>query len=426
MSQVSETLFDPADEAVQQCPYPHYERLRTEAPVHLVPGDALGRPGEDVYVVSRHADIVAVLRDWGTFSSRFGSPAALPSPQLLARLKEVDAHGWPNLSTMLTEDPPSHTRYRSLVSKAFTPRRVRELEPRIREICDELVDSFGDGGPIDFVRLFAVPLPVRAVAEILEVPDDQQDEFKAWADASVAAIGRAISDDERVEAQKLIVQQQHWFADQIEKRRVEPRDDFLTALSNARLGADDDVEGEPLSMAEMLSIIRQIQVAGSETTTSLLAEIMVLVGRAPEQWAALRADPAGRAAAVVEEGLRVSSPNQGLYRIATRDTEIAGVAIPRGATLWVSFGSADHDGEVFPDPERFDPDRDDLRAHVAFGIGIHHCLGAALARLEATIAVETLARRVESFTVVDEDQLRYGGSFMLRGLADLTLDVTMS
>lgn len=419
--------FDPSSDAVQQCPYPFYERMRHDAPVLAIDGGLVGRPGETVYVVSRHDDVCRVARDWRTFSSRFGSPAARPSPELAQRLREVTAEGWPNVPTMLTEDPPSHSRYRGLVSRAFTPRRIRDLEPEIRAICADLVSGFDARPRVDFMAGFAVPLPVRAVAAVLGVPDTRQDDFKRWADVSVAAIGRAIGDDERVEAERAIVEQQHWFAAEIERRRDHPQDDFLTALLQAELPPEQDhpadLVGERLEMAEMLSIIRQIQVAGSETTTSLLADLMVQLAQRPDEWQRLRDEP-DRIPAVVEEALRWASPNQGLFRIATTDTEIAGIAIPAGATVWVLFGSANHDESVFDDPEAFDPDRCELHAHVAFGKGIHHCLGAALARLEACVAIETLVDRVESFRLAGEESLRYAPSFLLRGLTALELDLS--
>lgn len=423
--------FDPSSEAAQQCPYPFYEQMRHEAPVFAIDGAVIGRAGETVYAVTRHEDVCRVAREWRTFSSRFGSPAAKPSPELAKRLRAVTAEGWPNVSTMLTEDPPSHWRYRGLVSRAFTPRRVRDLEPEIRAICVDLVNGFAQSPRVDFMSGFAVPLPVRAVAAVLGVPDTRQDDFKRWADMSVAAIGRAISDDERVEAERAIVEQQHWFAGEIERRREDPQDDFLTALLHAELPPEEtedlgeSVEALParLEMAEMLSIIRQIQVAGSETTTSLMADLMVQFARHPDQWRRLRDEP-DRIPAVVEEALRWASPNQGLFRIATTDTEIAGTPIPAGATVWVLFGSANHDETVFADPEEFDPDRSELHSHVAFGKGIHHCLGAALARLEAQIAVETLVEAIDTVAVVDEASLRYAPSFLLRGLTSLELDLT--
>jgi cytochrome P450 len=176
-------------------------------------------------------------------------------------------------------------------------------------------------------------------------------------------------------------------------------------------------------MAEMLSIIRQIQVAGSETTASLMADLMVLLAEHPDEWERLKADPS-HATAIVEEGLRWASPNQGLFRIVTADTEIAGTPIAAGSTLWVMYGSADHDDRLFDDPEEFRPDRPGLSNHIAFGHGIHFCLGAALARIEAVTALRVLATHIDTISVVDHDALRYGSSFILRGLEHLELDLT--
>jgi cytochrome P450 len=416
-------VFDATDDAVVQCPYPHYREMRDRAPVLELDGAAFGRPGERIFAVSRHADVKRILHDPTTFSSRFGSPAAKPSPELLDRLRSVIADGWPNVPTMLTVDPPAHTRYRRLVSMAFTPKRVNLLAPAIETICEDLVEGFARAPRVDFLTKFAVPLPVRAVAVILEVPETRQADFKRWADSSVAAIGRSISDDERVAAELDIVEQQQYFASELEARRVEPRDDFLTDLLTAELTPDDDVEGGPLDMAEMLSIIRQIQVAGSETTASLMADLMVLLADHPDEWERLKADPS-YATAVVEEGLRWASPNQGLFRIVTADTEIAGTPIPAGSTLWVMYGSADHDDRLFDEPEEFRPDRAGLSNHIAFGHGIHFCLGAALARLEAVTALRVLAANIDTISVVDHDALRYGSSFILRGLEHLELDLT--
>ncbi|WP_040496402.1 cytochrome P450 [Ilumatobacter nonamiensis] len=419
----STVSFDATDDAVVQCPYEHYRNMRDEAPVLELDGASLGRLNERVFAVSRHEDVKRILHDTTTFSSRFGGASAKPSPELMARLKEVMVDGWPSVSTLLTEDPPSHTRYRRLVSMAFTPRRVSRLEPALRQICETLVDDFGEESRVDFIAKFAVPLPIAAVATILEIPDRRREDFKRWADSSVAAIGRAITDDERVAAERDILEQQHYFVSELDARRDDPRDDFLTDLLNAELTADDEVEGGPLDTPEMLSIIRQIQVAGSETTASLLADLMVQLAEHPDEWERLKADPS-RAPKVVEEALRWASPNQGLFRIVQEDTEVAGTPIPKGSTVWIMYGSADHDDRVFDDPEAFNPDRERLNSHIAFGHGIHFCLGAALARLEAVTALKVMAARLDTISVVEPESLRYGSSFILRGLEHLELDVT--
>jgi cytochrome P450 len=423
MNAVDLDRFRPQSYEIQQDPFEYYEAMRSERPVMKLAGEEVGRAGEEVYCVTRHEDVHSVLLDHETYSSRFGSPGFLPDQVLQEKLEAVSAKGWPRVDTLLTQDPPVHTRYRRLVSKAFTPKMVSSVMPRVRALCEHLVDGWKGERRVDFNRDFGVPLPVTTVAYILDVPDDQQRDFKRWADQSVAAIGRTISDEERLESQRAIVEQQRWFADQIERRRADLRDDFLSNLLNARLTEEDEIEGDPLSMAEMLSIIRQIQVAGSETTTSLMADAMVRLSHHREIWQNMKEDRT-LIEAVVEEVLRLSSPNQGLFRIATRDSEIRGVAIPKGSVVWVMFGSANRDERVFEKPNEFDPYRKNLHAHLALGKGVHYCLGAALARLEARVGLEVLCERIDSFSVVDEASLRYSPSFILRGLEGLELDVS--
>ena len=283
--------FDATDDAVVQCPYPHYRAMRDEAPVLEMDGATVGRAGERVFAVSRHEDVKRILHDHKTFSSQFGGSGAKASPELHARLKRCTRTGG-----RMCRRCSLRTRRRTLGIAGSCRWRSRRsacprLEPDIRRICEELVDGFERAPRVDFLNKFAVPLPVAAVATILEVPDTHRAEFKKWADSSVASIGRVISDDERVAAERDIIEQQHYFVSELEARRAEPRDDFLTDLVNAELPADDEVEGGPLDIPEMLSIIRQIQVAGSETTASLLADLMVQLGKHPEEWEKLKADP---------------------------------------------------------------------------------------------------------------------------------------
>ncbi|MDH3684567.1 MAG: cytochrome P450, partial [Acidimicrobiia bacterium] len=263
----------------------------------------------------------------------------------------------------------------------------------------------------------------------LNVPDDRLADFKRWSDAAIAGIGTNISVDERLDAEREVIEYQHYFAEQLERRRTDPSDDLLTNLLRARIdreadGIDDEeVSEEPLTMPEMLSMIQQILVAGNETTTKMLTEMMRLLGEHPDEWAAVRADP-GRAGAVVEETLRLSTPTQGMFRIVTDDTEIAGVAVPAGARVVAMFSAANRDRDVFDDPDSFCPMRADGANHLAFGKGIHYCLGAALARLEGRVAVEELSRRIPAFALAESNDFAYHPSFMLRGLKKLDLEVS--
>ena len=408
--------FNPFDSATLQCPFPHYAQMREEQPVMLIP--SLG-----MYLVTRHDLVLGILRDPGTYSSMFGG-ASMPLPaEARAKMAAVMADGYPRVPTMLTADMPDHTRYRRLVSKAFTPKVIAELEPVIRAIATKLIDSWIDSGSIEFVEQFGVPLPVEVIAHALNVPESRMADFKRWSDDSIAGIGTNISLEQRLEAERGVNEYQHYFAAEFEKRKIEPQDDLLTALLQARIDDDDPevTDKRPLDMAEMLSIVQQLLVAGNETTTKLLTETMRLLANNPEQWQRLRQDPT-RAANVIEEALRLSTPTQGMFRIATRDHELEGVNIPKGSRLVIVFASANRDEAIYDDADDFNPDRESLREHLAFGKGIHFCLGAALSRLEGKVALEELARRLDSFSLTDSNKFEYFPSFLLRGLTRLDVD----
>ena len=233
--------FDPRLERVQQCPFPHYAALRESAPVHEMPGEWVGRGSERVFAVSRFDLVTQVLTDWHTFSSKFGSSQAIPPDDVMRRVREIMSKGWPRPATMLTADPPVHTRFRRLVSKAFTPKRVQDLAPDILRICEGLVDSFAPddsrGGEIDLIPSFCVPIPTSTVALALGVPEERFADFKRWADASVAPIGRQLDMDGWIGFAEGVVELQQYFAAEFEHRMDHPKDDLLTALLNARLAS---------------------------------------------------------------------------------------------------------------------------------------------------------------------------------------------
>jgi cytochrome P450 len=411
------STFNPFDPQTLQCPFPHYAQMRDEQPVMLI--ESLG-----MYLITRHDLVLSVLRDPATYSSLFGG-ASMPLPgDARAKMAEVMAEGYPRVPTMLTADMPEHTRYRRLVSKAFTPKVIAELEPVIRRITTRLIDSWIDSGSIEFVTQFAVPLPVEVIAHALNVPESRMADFKRWSDDSIAGIGTNISIEQRVEAEKGVNEYQHYFAAEFEKRKTEPQDDLLTALLQARIDDDDPevTDKRPLDMPEMLSIVQQLLVAGNETTTKLLTETMRLLAGKPAQWEMLKRDPS-RAPNVIEEALRLSTPTQGMFRIATKDHELEGVHIPKGARIVIVFASANRDEAIYSDPDDFDPDRTGLREHLAFGKGIHFCLGAALSRLEGKVAMEELSRRLDSFSLPESNEYQYFPSFLLRGLTRLDVDI---
>jgi cytochrome P450 len=427
-TEASTAAFDPADAAVMQCPFPHYARLRDVGGVTEVPGASVGRPGQRVFAVSRFDLVNEVLLDWRTYSSRFGTPSAAPPEHLRDQLQAIAAQGFHRPATMLTADPPDHTRYRRLVAQAFTPTRVADLAPAVGTICHELIEDFlptrRAEGRIDLLSAFSAAIPTKTMATLLGIPQARYTDFKRWADASAATIGRRLDDAQWVESTTLVVELQQYFAAELEARRAHPADDFLSDLVRATLPADDAEGARTLSMQEMISIIQQLVVAGSETTASPIADAVVFLADRPDEWRRLATD-AARAVPVVEEAIRCAGTNQGMFRIATTDTELNGVAVAAGSTVWVLFGSVNGDRAEFgPTADVFDPDRDGLSRHVGFGRGVHYCLGAPLARLETTIALSALAQRFSDVRVVDPSGLRYAPSCVLRGLE--RLDVTLA
>ncbi|WP_419854699.1 cytochrome P450 [Candidatus Poriferisodalis sp.] len=417
-------LFDPA---IQQCPHAYYAKMQQEAPVFEA-----ATPGAELYLITRYDDVVEVVRDTDTFSSQFDTSSHMSS-ELAKRMADLyrSQGGYLPVRTMLTADPPAHTRFRRLISKAFTPKVIADLEPTIRSITTGLIDGMlaatADGSSLDFVEAFAVPLPVTVIAKALNVPDDRLADFKRWSDASIAGIGTNISIEERLAAEREVIEFQKYFAHQLESRETSLQDDLLTNLLNARINRDEDgigdAEADHLTMAEMLSIIQQLLVAGNETTTKMLTEMMRLLGEHPGEWQHLREDPE-RARSIIEETLRISTPVQGMFRVVRHDTTVAGVDIPAGARVVAMYSAANRDSSVFDEPESFCPERDGATDHLAFGRGIHYCVGAALARLEGKVALEELARRLSSFELDPANTFEYHPSFMLRGLKRLDVNLT--
>lgn len=399
--------FSPFAPSTVECPYPFYAAMRTEAPVYQVPG--LG-----FFIVSKYQDIERVLLDTEHFSSKTGPGVRQePPPEII----EIWSQGWLPVATLLTNDPPAHRRYRGLVNKAFTPRRVAEWEPDIRTVTHQLIDSFIADGHVELVRQFAVPLPLTVIADALGVPRTDMPQFKKWSDDAVAPLGGMISHERELECARSTVEFQHYFAAKLEERRTHPRDDLLTDLINARLAGET-----PLNMGEMLNMLQQLLVAGNETTTSLIASAMLLLLQNPAQMDAVRADRT-RIPNLIEEALRLESPVQGLFRTAKVDVEVGGVRIPAGARVVVMYASGNRDDDKFAHAETFDVCRTNAKDHFAFGAGIHYCLGAPLARLEGKIAFEILLDRLSNFRLApDKNDLTHTPSFILRGLKELHVE----
>jgi cytochrome P450 len=423
--------FNPFAAEVIADPVPWYACMRKAKPVFPV-------PGHNFYLVTRYEDVLAATRDTATFSNRFTSPGVAlgrGSDAIQAELQAILAEGYPRTPTLLTNDPPAHTRFRRLVSRAFTPRRVSSWLPEIDRLCDELIGRFAGRGSVELISEFAVPLPIGVIADALGVPRDLQPTFRRWTDDSTDLIGADVTDERRLAAARGLVEFQHYFAAELEDRRRRPRDDFLTDLVQATVDGDEDEsrptqaqvkpatldDTRPLDTPEMLSILHQLLVAGNETTTTLLAESMRLLIGDPEAYGRVAADDDGAyTAGVVEETLRLCAPAQGMFRVVTRDTVLGGVEIPAGATAILMYASANRDEAQWPEADAFCPGRDEARHHLSFGSGIHFCIGAALSRAEAQAALPRLCRAMPDARLA-VTTLDYKPSFVLRGLRSLPL-----
>ena len=409
--------FDPLDPDTLQRPEQHLARLRADAPVHFI--DSL-----KAYFVVRHDLVSEALRRPEVFSSQFPKSVLPLSEDDQRALAEALADGLPRPKTMITADGGVHTRYRRLVSKAFSPRAIAVLEPTVRTITTKLIDSWIDRDRIELVEDFAVPLPVEVIANALNVPEDRLADFRRWSDATVLTFGATPTVDERVAAIRTVQELQRFFVAALEERRRAPQDDLLTGLLEARIDDDDEEvdDKRPLDVPEMVSLVQELLVGGNETTTKLIAEMVRLLAADPGRWEHLRAHPEA-IPTVVEESLRLASPAQAMWRLATEDIELGGVAIPAGSRVVLSYASANRDEGLYDQPDEFDPDRANLTEHLAFGRGPHFCIGASLARLEARVAFEELARRVQSLSLPDTNDFPYNPSFLLRGLVRLDVDI---
>jgi cytochrome P450 len=372
--------FDPLDLDTRRNPYALYERGRREVPAFLHEGLPFR-----LVSIFRYADVQALLRDSALYSSDFASAQVLPP--------ELEGFGELAPPSMIGTDPPIHTRLRSLVNKAFTPRIVSRLEPRLYKVANQLLDDALDQGEVDLVEALTYPLPVVAIAEIIGVPPADRERFKEWSDAAVATLGVgffAPPSVEQITQQRAVRDEmQAYFVPLAEERRKHPQDDLLTGLVEA------EHEGSKLDHQEMLSMLVLLLVAGNETTTTLIGNAVLELLDHPGELKRLRDDPALMPRAI-DEVLRFSSPVQFDPRRLTADSEVAGVRLHENDLVLAWLGSANRDESIFERPDVFDVGRE-RNPHLAFGYGTHHCLGHNLARLEATVAISCLLERTRSF-----------------------------
>ena len=391
--------FNPMDPEFVADPYPMYRRLRAEDPVHHSP---LG-----FWVLTRYEDVVAALRD-----PRLAKEAIAA---FVAAKLGTTATPIPALS-MLDRDPPDHTRLRGLVNKAFTPRVVETLRPRIQQVVDGLLARVAGAGRMDLIEDFAYPIPVVVICEMLGVPVEDHERFKSWGldlarglDAVLLPPGSGVV-ERSLAARRALAE---YFRELIAARRKAPRGDLLSALIAA------EEAGDSLSEDELLSTCVLLLIAGHETTVNLIGNGTLALLRHPDQLRRLREDP-GVIGTAIEELLRFDGPVQRTARVPSADMTIGGREIGKGEMVMPFIGAADRDPSQFSDPERLDIGRTENR-HIAFGWGIHFCLGAPLARVEGQIAINTLVRTLPKLALAT-DRPEYRQSLTLRGLK--TLPVT--
>jgi cytochrome P450 len=361
--------------------------LRAEAPVHYV-------AEHDAWVVSRHAEVEAALHAPDTFSNRFGR-VIRGRDRLPAEARAVLAEGWPAVDTLFTTDPPEHRRFRKLVTKAFSARRVQHMADGIAAVAAELLGTAVARREVDWVEAYAVPLPLTVIADQLGVPRADLPLMKRWSEGVVTELSRLATPHDQVAAAHLVVEFQRYFHSRIVARRRARTDDLLSDLVAARSDAE-----RPLDDAELLMMLQQLLVAGNETTTNALSAMVLLLAERQDLQARLRAAP-GLLGGLVEEVLRLESPIQGMWRVTTRDVELAGVTIPANSLVMLRYLAANHDPARHPDPEEPNPARPAVRDHLAFGAGIHYCVGAALARTELTVTGELLLARTRRLRLAD-------------------------
>ncbi len=388
-------------------PYPFYHRLRAEDPVHW--DESLG-----IWAVTRYASVVAALRDPRISSRRFdGATNELWDPERLPPEARESARTVYRAFTLLSlmKDPPEHTRLRRGHTSALVPRRVEEMRPRIQRPVEEIIDRAQPSGRMEVIAELAYPLPAAVIAELLGVPAEDRDRFKAWSDDFATVFDADPNRPEReAQAVRGVAALLAYVGDLVERRKTEPRDDLTQALIEAM--ASDDEESKAGVVANLAGLV----FAGHETTTNLIGNGLLALLRHPEQLRRVR-DDASLVPAAVEELLRYDCPVQWIARRAKEDLEIEGRRIGAGQMIGLFLGAANRDPAQFAEPDRLDVGRSENR-HVAFGHGIHFCLGAALARLEGQVVVETVLRRLPDLRLATETQ-QWRDNVSMRGLKAL-------
>jgi cytochrome P450 len=402
--------FNPLDPATAADVYPRIGALRDATPIFEMPEYGM-------WCVTRHADIVEIMRNPSLFSNA-PYAAVAPMPEKI-RARVGDDYIVPvNSDQLLTTDPPRHTRLRKVFQPSLTPRALSRHEPAVCQMIDALIDGFIRDGETEFVSSFASPLPLRVIGLVLGLPPDRREEFRGYVQAVMRAqLSGEIPADELEQCWETILGFDDYFRDFLADRREHVGDDVASVALHAPVDPDDDEIGD----RTLRSTIIGMAIAGADTTTILMTHALHLLLAEPDRWRALQDDPSG-IPAVVEETLRLNGPVVAILRQTTAPARIGDVDLPAGAVLYLHVGSANHDERVFDAPESFLPDRAGLSKHLAFGTVTHSCIGAPLARLQARLALERLLERVPSLRLADPtDPLQYVPNLLFPQVQQLRL-----
>jgi cytochrome P450 len=375
-------------------PFPLYTMMRENSPVFYL-------PDIDLWLVFRYEDVRTVLNDHKHFTNQHGQahPNAGHDP--------VIEH------SMISQDPPRHTQLRSLVSKAFTPKAIADLEGRIRQITHQLLDEVIERGEMELAQDLTIPLPVVVIAELLGVHPKDRTQFKHWSDAVIASADSFVTGEVVPEHQQAIAEMHEYFRGVMAERLQNPQSDLISQLLQVEL------DGQRLTVDEVLAFCWLLLVGGNETTTSLLGNTMLTLLEHPDVLARLRAHPELIPQAL-EEVLRYRSPAQSMFRVVKEEITLSGQTLKPGQRVVALIGSANRDPEAFPEPDKFDIDRNP-NPHIAFGHGVHFCLGAPLARLEGKVALQAILERLQDLERANDEPLEPMKGILVMGPARLPL-----
>jgi cytochrome P450 len=405
------------DAELQQCPYPAYKTLRDEAPAYR-------QPGTDIYIVTRYEDVRRVLMDPETFpSGSAGTAYRMKTGNIERQMRVAERFaekGWVPGPTLASRDDPNHKQMRAMFNEAFKPSRIALIDPLVEQLAYELIDGFLGDGHCDWVSQFAVPLPLFIIGDQMGMPREDMWQIKRWTDAFFHRISMMLPEEREMEMVDREIEAQHYFQPIFERLRQHPDDSLISALVNTVI----EGWGRPLSNEELhAEMMADTFVGGSETTTNALAAGMRLLIENKDVWRQLKSDPDRYMKTFVEEVLRLESPVQSLMRFCAKDTEIGGVPVPDGALINVRYAAANRDERAFECPEEIDLERPKAGSHMAFGSGVHHCLGAPLARRELSWGFTAVVDRFEDMHFAPgKNDFAIHPHFLLRSLKALHIE----